>query len=137
MVRHRFLIPAFVGSNPASPATIRKPSFLAVFSLYINNLTESENLSCYRLKYESSSDYFLQQLLKNNNLSILSLFLPIFEYLTLMSLNDRDNLCQIQQRLQLSFQPEKKLKIRSLYRLIIINKQFSVETHTQLLTLAY
>ena len=42
-----------------------------------------------------------------------------------MSLNDNDNLCQIQQKLQLPFQPEKKLKIRSLYRLSIKRKAFS------------
>ena len=44
---------------PATPATEYKPSEMAVFSLYINSLTESENLYHCRLKYESSSDYFL------------------------------------------------------------------------------
>lgn len=44
--------------NPASPATVQKLLEMTIFSLQTKNLTASEILCHYRLKYESSSDYF-------------------------------------------------------------------------------
>lgn len=38
VVRQRFLIPSFVGSNPASPAKTDKSLFLATFSLFYKHL---------------------------------------------------------------------------------------------------
>ena len=32
VVRHRLLVPTFVGSNPAAPATVQKSSEMAIFS---------------------------------------------------------------------------------------------------------
>lgn len=43
VVRHRLLVPTFVGSNPATPATLCKPSEMAVFSFIFNRLSKFEN----------------------------------------------------------------------------------------------
>ena len=59
VVRHRLLVPTFVGSNPATPATFCKVVILATFSFIFKHLTLSENLSCYLPKFQSSSDNFV------------------------------------------------------------------------------
>ena len=56
VVRHRLLVPTFVGSNPAAPATVQKSSEMAIFSFYINNLAWFENLYQNMHKSESSSN---------------------------------------------------------------------------------
>lgn len=59
MVRHRLLVPTFVGSNPATPARVQKSSEMATFSFYIKNLSWLEDEYILKASFTTSSKLLL------------------------------------------------------------------------------